>query len=93
MKWTEDEITYLTNNWSDKTKRPAVIEQLGRSKAACAAKYRKVMKETTSEEVKEDVYIYEETPKNWPTKTKIDSPVVLALLVGATIIIWWGYSQ
>jgi hypothetical protein len=43
-KWTEDEMKYLTNNWSDKTKRPAVAKQLGRSVGACSAKLRAINK-------------------------------------------------
>ena len=67
-KWTKDEMKYLTNNWSDKTKRPAVAKQLGRSVGACSAKLRainKAQKEAKPPWVKAAEKVVKKKLKQW----------------------------
>tara|TARA_R110002167_G_scaffold3375_3_gene16409 strand:- start:11950 stop:12360 length:411 start_codon:yes stop_codon:yes gene_type:complete len=50
VKWTKDEEEQIIQGWPVKEHRDAIAEELGRSKAACATRYRKLIKETPVEE-------------------------------------------
>ena len=50
VKWTKDEEEQIIQGWPVKEHRDAIAEELGRSKAACATRYSKLIKETPVEE-------------------------------------------
>tara|TARA_R100000900_G_C3286879_1_gene154916 strand:+ start:76 stop:558 length:483 start_codon:yes stop_codon:yes gene_type:complete len=56
-KWTKEEEEKIIQGWSVKEQRDALAEELGRSKAACAARYRKLVKETPVKELTGDAYV------------------------------------
>ncbi|QDP59661.1 MAG: hypothetical protein GOVbin1753_94 [Prokaryotic dsDNA virus sp.] len=56
-KWTKEEEEKIIQGWSVKEQRDALAEELGRSKAACAARYRKLIKETPVKELTGDAYV------------------------------------
>ena len=57
VKWTKDEEEQIIQGWPVKEHRDAIAEELGRSKAACATRYRKLIKETPVEELTGDAYV------------------------------------
>jgi len=56
-KWTKDEEEMIVQGWSVKEHRDSIAEELGRSKAACAARYRKLIKETPAKDLTGDAYL------------------------------------
>lgn len=56
-KWTKDEEEIIVQGWSVKEHRDSIAEELGRSKAACAARYRKLIKETPAQDLTGDAYV------------------------------------
>ncbi len=56
-KWTKDEEEELIQGWPVKEHRDSIAEELGRSKAACAARYRKLIKETPAKDLTGDAYV------------------------------------
>ena len=56
-KWTKDEEESLIQGWPVKEHRDSIAEELGRSKAACAARYRKLIKETPAKDLTGDAYV------------------------------------
>ena len=57
VKWTKDEEEQIIQGWPVKEHRDAIAEELGRSKAACATRYSKLIKETPVEELTGDAYV------------------------------------
>ena len=57
VKWTKDEEEIIVQGWSVKEHRDSIAEELGRSKAACATRYRKLIKETPASELTGDAYV------------------------------------
>mgnify|MGYP003131937328 FL=1 len=56
-KWTKDEEEKIVQGWSVKEHRDSIADELGRSKAACAARYRKLIKETPAKDLTGDAYV------------------------------------
>lgn len=56
-KWTKDEEEMIVQGWPVKEHRDSIAEELGRSKAACAARYRKLIKETPAKDLTGDAYV------------------------------------
>jgi len=57
VKWTKDEEEQILQGWPVKEHRDAIAEELGRSKAACATRYRKLIKETPAKDLTGDAYV------------------------------------
>jgi len=57
VKWTKYEEEIIVQGWSVKEHRDSIAEELGRSKAACAARYRKLIKETPAQDLTGDAYV------------------------------------
>jgi hypothetical protein len=57
VKWTKDEEEQIIQGWPVKEHRDAIAEELGRSKAACATRYRKLIKETPAKDLTGDAYV------------------------------------
>lgn len=55
--WTKDEEEIIVQGWPVKEHRDSIAEELGRSKAACAARYRKLIKETPAKDLTGDAYV------------------------------------
>ena len=55
-KWTKEE-EQIVQGWPVKEHRDSIAEELGRSKAACAARYRKLIKETPAKDLTGDAYV------------------------------------
>jgi len=55
--WTKDEEEMIVQGWPVKENRDSLAEELGRSKAACAARYRKLIKETPAKDLTGDAYV------------------------------------
>lgn len=56
-KWTKEEEEQIVQGWPVKEHRDSIAEELGRSKAACAARYRKLIKETPAKDLTGDAYV------------------------------------
>jgi len=57
VKWTKYEEEQIIQGWPVKEHRDAIAEELGRSKAACATRYRKLIKETPAKDLTGDAYV------------------------------------
>lgn len=55
--WTKQEEEIIVQGWPVKEDRDSIAEELGRSKAACAARYRKLIKETPAKDLTGDAYV------------------------------------
>ena len=56
-KWTKDEEEMIMQGWPVIEHRDSIAEELGRSKTACAARYRKLIKETPAKDLTGDAYV------------------------------------